>query len=321
MAAQSSRRPPLLDGLGVSRRAAALFLPDGRRLHLQDGPIDLVVEAFGGPDEIEAAYKGAILTFDGLLDSLCDELPLLRRPVSAESPRPENEVARRMHDAVAPFASRCFITPMAAVAGSVADTVLGAMRREADLRRAYVNNGGDIAIHLEAGETLRLGLIDRPDRRSLFATAVLTAADPIRGVATSGWRGRSFSLGIADAVTVLAGSAAEADAAATVIANAVDLPRHPSVRRVPADSIQPDSDLGSRLVTRAVGHLTAGEIAEALDRGLACAEAWIAQGLVRAAALHLQGVTRVTERSAALRVEACTAIAASRQELLVEHCP
>ena len=51
----------------------------------------------------------------------------------------------------------------------------------------------------------------------------------MRGIATSGWRGRSFSLGIADAVTVLAATAAEADAAATVIANAVDLPGHPAI--------------------------------------------------------------------------------------------
>jgi ApbE superfamily uncharacterized protein (UPF0280 family) len=69
-------------------------------------------------------------------------------------------------------------------------------------------------------------------------------------VATSGWRckgkgGRSFSFGIADAVTVLAGSAAAADAAATVIANAVDLPGHGAITRRPASAIDPDSDLAT----------------------------------------------------------------------------
>ena len=34
---------------------------------------------------------------------------------------------------------------------------------------------------------------------------------PHRGVATSGWRGRSHSLGIADSVTVVARNAAAAD--------------------------------------------------------------------------------------------------------------
>ena len=73
------------------------------------------------------------------------------------------------------------------------------------------------------------------------------------GVATSGRHGRSFSLGIADAVTVLARTASQADAAATIIANAVDLPGHPAVRRMPANELQPDSDLGARPVTRDVG--------------------------------------------------------------------
>ncbi len=135
--------------------------------------------------------------------------------------------------------------------------------------------------------------MDRPDWPSLFARAVIQAADPVRGMATSGWRGRSFSLGIADAVTVLAGAASDADAAATVIANAVDLPGHPAVLRVPAREIDPDSDLGHRPVTRAVGHLDAGEIAAALDGGEHAARALVAAGLVHAAALHLAGTTRV----------------------------
>ena len=53
-----------------------------------------------------------------------------------------------MHAAVLPYAAEHFITPMAAVAGAVAEEVLGAMMRAAELERAYVNNGGDIALHL-----------------------------------------------------------------------------------------------------------------------------------------------------------------------------
>ena len=160
-----------------------------------------------------------------------------------------------MHAAVEPFAHDDFITPMAAVAGSVAEEILGAMVQAAPLRRAYVNNGGDIALHLTDGETFTVGLIDRPDTFGLMRTAVIRAGDRARGIATSGRLGRSFSLGIADAVTVLAATAAQADAAATIIANAVDLPGHPAVIRCPANELQPDSDLGSRLVTRDVGFL------------------------------------------------------------------
>jgi uncharacterized protein len=269
------------------------LLGDGRRLHLQDGPIDLIVEAFGRPDAIAAAYQAGARRFIGLLDELCCELPLLRRPARADHCALQGPVALRMHHAVAPFAATEVITPMAAVAGAVAEEILGAMVAAADLRRAYVNNGGDIALHLKAGERFSIGMVDRPDRPGLFGTTVLSAGDGVAGIATSGWRGRSFSLGIADAVTVLAATAAQADAAATVIANAVDLPGHAKIARAPASDIQPDSDLGERLVTRHVAPLAAGEIAAALASGAACADRLAEAGRIKAAALHLQGETRI----------------------------
>jgi hypothetical protein len=271
----------------------ARLLPDGRRLHLQHGPIDLVVEAWGSRGAVAGAYAAAARRFETVLGELCGELPLLRQPALPGARRCEGRIAQRMEAAVRPYAPRCFITPMAAVAGAVAEEVLGAMTGAADLDRASVNNGGDIALHLAPGASVAVGLVDRPDQPGLFGRAAIRACDPVRGVATSGWRGRSHSLGIADAVTILARTAAEADAAATVVANAVDLPGHPAVRRAPADSLQPDSDLGSRLVTVAVGTLGPPEIGAALDAGAVCAEDLVADGLIETAALHLQGVTRV----------------------------
>jgi ApbE superfamily uncharacterized protein (UPF0280 family) len=194
-----------------------------------------------------------------------------------------------MHAAVAPFAADNFITPMAAVAGSVADEILGAMVGEARLTRAYVNNGGDIALHLADGEHFTVGLAERPDGSGLMQTMVIDADDPTRGVATSGRHGRSFSLGIADAVTVLARTASQADAAATIVANAVDLPGHPAIVRRPAHDLQPDSDLGARLVTRDVGKLSDSEIMDALEAGAVCARKLLAAGLIEGAALRLHG--------------------------------
>ena len=264
-------------------------LADGRRLHLQDGPIDLIVEARGSEANVRAAYGAAVQRFTGLLDELCEELPLLRQAADPVRCLLRGTVARRMHDAVAPFASEHFITPMAAVAGSVAEEILGAMLRSAPLERAYVNNGGDIALHLADGEHFTVGLAERPDAPALMRTMVVHADDPSRGVATSGRHGRSFSLGIADAVTVLARTASQADAAATIIANAVDLPGHPAIVRCPAHDLQPDSDLGARLVTRGVGKLSAGEIQAALESGAACARKLLAAGLIDGAALRLHG--------------------------------
>lgn len=272
-------------------RLAARLLSDGRRLHLNDGPIDLVIEAWGEPAAIAAAYRAATARAEKILDELCAELPLLRRRATPADAAARSPVARRMQRAVAPYCDAVFITPMAAVAGAVAEEVLGAMCAAASLARAYVNDGGDIALHLAPGERLTAGLVDRPDRPGLFARAVIAAEDAVRGIATSGWRGRSHSLGIADAVTVLADTAAAADAAATVIANAVDLPAHPGITRVPCASIDPDSDLGDLPVTRTVAPLTDAEKTTALGHGATCARRLLARGLIRAAALHLQGVT------------------------------
>lgn len=265
----------------------ATLLADGRRLHLNHGPIDLIIEAFGKPFEVQAAYEQATDRFQTILTELVQELTELR---SAAGVRPRSfhgSTARRMETAVCQFADHAFITPMAAVAGSVADETLVAMLAGRRLDKAYVNNGGDCAFHLAAGHSMRLAIAGMG--HGLADRILIRSDDPVRGVATSGWRGRSFSLGIADAVTVLARSGAEADAAATIIANAVDLPGHPAIRRQPACLLAPDSDLGERLVTTDVGPLTKAEAAEALESGLAIAEGLRNRGLIEAAALFLDG--------------------------------
>jgi ApbE superfamily uncharacterized protein (UPF0280 family) len=276
----------------VNDRAQIRLLPDGRRLYVHDGPIDIVLEAFGSPSDVRRAYEAAAARFVTVLDELCAELPRLRTRAGPEAPQLSGAVARRMGTAVAPFADRWFITPMAAVAGAVAEEILESMTRAANLDRAYVNDGGDIALQLERGHFIA-GIIDNPEGGSLFGSVLLEATQPVRGIATSGWRGRSFSLGIADAVTVLADRASMADAAATIIANAVDIPGHASISRVPARELAPDNDLCDHPVTRAVGPLPANEISLALAAGVARAENLLSEGLIRAAALHLRGETRM----------------------------
>jgi uncharacterized protein len=269
------------------------MLPDGRRLHLHDGPIDLIIEANGAPRAISAAYEAAARRFVSILDELCGELPLLRTGARKNSVHPRGVIARRMFAAVEPYCEDCFITPMAAVAGSVAEEILEAMTAAATLDRTYVNNGGDIALYLGDLQCYRIGMVERPDRPSLFGSLEITAADRVRGVATSGWRGRSFSLGIADAVTLLADRASAADAAATVIANAVNLPDDSAITRVPAREISPDSDLGDLLVTRGVEPLSQSEIERALNNGFEVATLLREKGLIHSAALCLQKCVRV----------------------------
>jgi len=278
------------------------LLPDGR-LHLQEGPIDLIIEAFGEPGEVRRAHAAAAECFQDVLPALVDELPALRRPLDGTPYAFQGPVARRMVSACLPHRP-VFVTPMAAVAGAVADHVLAAMTESAELFRAYVNDGGDIALHLAPGESLACGVVAELGDPRLNGRAVIAAETPVRGIATSGRAtlgegGRSFSLGIADAVTVFARSAAAADVAATLIANAVDLPPgaagHVAVRRLPAQEIDPDSDLGARLVTVGLGPLSREEIKGALQNGTAAARRLQAQGLIEAAALFLRGEAEIVD--------------------------
>lgn len=258
--------------------AKCMRLPDGR-LHLQHGPIDLIARAWGSPDAVAAGEARMVSRFGSILAELAAELPILRQ----QGGQPDSAIGRLMARATAAF-SPAFITPMAAVAGAVAETVLAALVVPG-ITRAYVNNGGDIALYLTERERFSCAIAARPGSPDRI---MIRAEDPLRGIATSGWRGRSWSFGIADSVTVLAKTAAMADAAATMIANAVTLPDgHPAITRRPAQDMQADSDLGRRLVTVGVDMLSRQDVHDALAAGETAAQAFRTRGLIEAAALFL----------------------------------
>jgi ApbE superfamily uncharacterized protein (UPF0280 family) len=277
---------------------------DATRWHWQHGPIDLILGADGEPAALQAAFDACWARFVDVLPELVDELKMLRRPISVDASPDDcalqGPVARRMWSACHPHRAR-FITPMAAVAGSVADELIAAFAREG-ISRAFINNGGDIAFYLTEGRQYRVGVfadvsqslakVQSRGGDALDANLTLDANAPIRGIATSGWRGRSFSLGIADSVTVLARNAASADAAATMIANAVNLD-HAGIVRVPASSLKDDTDLGDRLVTANVPSLPQPLIDFALARGVEAARRLLNRGMIEGAALFLQGRVRV----------------------------
>ena len=303
----STANLPAVAGQPVRMPSGAMANWLDHRLHLQHGPIDLIITAEGEKTEVAAAYARAADAFCGLLDRLVDELAMLRLPADpATINRLQGPVAQRMARAISPHLPRHdkadFITPMAAVAGSVADEILQAMGDQ--LYRASVNNGGDIALYLGKDAFFDIGIADDRDTHlSDFAMAAsgghrghmpvhgrirLYDYDHIGGIATSGWRGRSLSLGIADSVTVLAQNAAAADVAATLIANAVTT-SSPAISRQPAASLVPDSDLQDRLVTVDVGPLTTDEIDHALAAGACLARHMCDDGQIMSANARLAG--------------------------------
>ncbi len=269
------------------------MMEDGNRLHCQYGPIDLVIEARGDAPSVSRAYQAAAHCFEPVLQQLVDELTVLRTPLDRISLAPSGPVATRMWDAIHRMHHGRTVTPMIAVAGSVADHVLAAMAPIVGLTEVYVNNGGDIALWLAPGREFSVAICDDPVTASLAGRFTISAADQIGGIATSGWRGRSLSLGIADAVTVTARCAADADVAATLIANAVDLPGHQSIDRVRAIEQDPDSDLGEKLVTIGVGELTVFEVEQALSAGAKLAQSFVDQQLVSHVALGLNQQVQV----------------------------
>jgi uncharacterized protein len=274
-------------------------LADGR-WHFQHGPIDLVIACEGSGAACDAAVETAWTRFQGVLDELAPQLAVLRSPVPAAAGGDGvrrgavfGPIAAAMVEACRPFGEQfgLFVTPMAAVAGSVADEMAAAFLRPG-IDRAYVNNGGDIALCLAAGRRYDVGIVANLQWPRIDGHFTVGAESPVRGIATSGWRGRSFSLGIADSVTVLARTGAAADAAATLVANRVNV-ESPAVQRRPASMLRDDSDLGERLVTVGVERLTDLEIQAALDEGAAFAEILRRRGLIEAAALSLGDQVRV----------------------------
>jgi ApbE superfamily uncharacterized protein (UPF0280 family) len=295
------------------RMHAQRRLLDDGRWHFQHGPIDIVLQLAGDTQACADAVENTWQRFEQILPELVSELRFLRWPISELTQHSfSHSVAQRMHRAAAQavFESRDgFITPMAAVAGSVAQALLPTLAQPG-VDKAFVNNGGDIALHLQTGESWRVGVVtDLAKALTAMQTHelvvdgafVISADMPVRGIATSGWQGRSFSFGIADSVTVLAATAAQADVAATLIANAVNID-DPRIQRRPADSLRDDTDLGARLVTVDVPRLSEAQIEQALQLGLDCARDMQARGLIYAALLSCQGHAVVAE-SLECRVE------------------
>jgi ApbE superfamily uncharacterized protein (UPF0280 family) len=276
------------------------------RWHFQHGPIDIVLQAVGEPKACQQAVDLAWRRFQTVLPELVSELHLLRQPVSQlHANSLKGSVAQGMWQVAHGLswaAEDGFVTPMAAVAGSVAEELISLLAQDG-VQKAYVNNGGDIALHLQENQHWRIGVVSDLQKALQADMSMDLISDgqfvidhsmPVRGVATSGWRGRSFSLGIADSVTVLAANAAQADVAATLIANAINLD-HPAIVRRPANSLRDDTDLGERMVTVDVPAMPKDVVQAALQLGLDCAHVMQARGDVFAAFLCCQGLMVVAQ--------------------------
>lgn len=273
--------------MAAESRAGPDLSPLGpERLRVEWGPVSLVVAARWPdgfrPGELAAGGRRAL--------EVLEELAALRRLLAVDVRRIRNvralpQVARGMVAVARPYAE-WGVTPMIAVAGAVADAVADTLAGRG-ATRVSVSNGGDVALRLAPGESVSVGVVAQVDAARPAAKVRVAAGDDIGGVATSGFGGRSLTLGIADAATVFATSAATADVTATLLGNAVDVDT-PAVERAAAEDLDPETDLRGRLVTRSVGLLQPADVETALDQGEAWARSQWEEGRIRGAVLTLR---------------------------------
>ncbi len=252
-------------------------LPGDRAILAENGPLRMVIQAWQGPDpRLELAMEAAKYAFE-CLERVAGQLAELKRRPGDIHVLPPEPISREMIASVRAVGD-ADLTPMAAVAGTLADAVADWLFRQG-LSRVIVDNGGDIAIRLAAGETTRVGL--RPEIQHQQISHVLTVdgRHSSWGVCTSGLGGRSFTCGFASAVTAIARTSSLADAAATSVANACFV-EGADVLQVPAEKLDPNTDIPGLLVTVSRGSLSPAQTSEALLKALKKAEQLTQKGVI-----------------------------------------
>ena len=265
-------------------------MPFYQTAHIQvsEGPMELGVQIEGERETVQALCKQVPEIARNLLSEVSAFQPLLRLKgceltVKARWP----QVIQRMIQAVQ-YVDAETLTPMAAVAGAISDEVLTRILEGSgeQVAKVIVNNGGDMAVYSHH-MPVRIGIrgVGMPNCEKM----VIPEKEVPYGVATSGWRGRSFSQGIADAVVVVAPCGAVADAAATHIGNQIKDEKLRTVRQRRAFELDPETDIPDLQVTVSCGSLKRSEKLQALKNGLKAAKSLFEKGLISKVALYLQG--------------------------------
>jgi len=251
------------------------------------GPMHMFISVFeNGKPLVQLAKEGASLAIQ-VLEDLARFLPVIKKKSKElEIEKTFPDVVRRMIEATKEM-EEPDLTPLAAVAGTASDVVADFLFGKGGTK-IIVDNGGDIAIRLREKGIATVGVKTEIDARYPTYLISIDSNMGIGGVATSGLGGRSFTKGIASAVTVLSGTASFSDTAATVIGNFTNV-EDPNIVRNLAEEIYPDTDIAGEWVTLKVGKLSQEKIEEAVNRGLSKAYSIFQKGLIKGALIALQG--------------------------------
>lgn len=268
---------------------ADITVVEAGKVFLDHGPISMVISASCRGVPLAEKCVGACEIAVLCLAELEPELQKLKQPWPRTDPETLSGIGLKMWQAVS-MTGDGELTPMAAVAGAIADRVADWLT-EQGATKVMVNNGGDVAIRLRAEETTSVGIVPNLSGSGFSKIVRLTAVDEVGGVATSGLGGRSFTCGIVESVTVLSQSCAVADAFATSLANASYI-ESPAVQRVLAKTLDPGTDISELNVTVQVDGLTLDEIKTSLDQVMAQGRKAIGKDQIKGVAVYLQGITQ-----------------------------
>jgi ApbE superfamily uncharacterized protein (UPF0280 family) len=270
----------------------SIALLDEETILAEWGPMRLAIRAWQNSRPQIALCRQAAEASFAYLEAVAKHKAVLSDFPENIKALPENKLAQRMIESVRAIGD-IDLTPMAAVAGTIADAVADWLFGRG-MTKVVVDNGGDIAIRLAAGEAATVGIRPRIDCLDISHIADLNDRRSSWGVTTSGRGGRSFTRGIASAVTVIAESASIADAAATAIANACFV-EDSSIVQMSAEQMDPNTDLKGLAVTIDVGPLSANKKIQALETALSKANALCRQECIVGALIALEGVFVLTE--------------------------
>ncbi len=265
---------------------------DAETVLAECGPMRLAIRAWqNGRPQIALCRQAAEASF-AYLETVAKHKTVLSDFAASIKVLPENDLAQRMIESVRAIGDTD-LTPMAAVAGTLADAVADWLFIRGS-SKVVVDNGGDIAIRLAAGETAFVGIRPQINRLDISHIAQLDDCRSSWGVTTSGLGGRSFTRGIASAVTVIAANASIADAAATSIANACFV-KDSSIVQIPAEQMDPSTDLKRVNVTVDVGALSSVKKIQAVKMALSKADTLCRQEQIIGALIALEDVFMMTE--------------------------
>ncbi|MGD9133322.1 MAG: hypothetical protein PVF78_06735 [Desulfobacterales bacterium] len=270
----------------------SIALLDEETILAECGPMRLAIRAWqDNRPQIALCRQAAEASF-AYLEAVAEHRVVLSDFVRNIKVLPENELAQRMIESVRAIGDMD-LTPMAAVAGTIADGVADWLFGRGPTK-VVVDNGGDIAIRLAAGETATVGIRPQINGSDISHIAYLDERRLSWGVTTSGRGGRSFTRGIASAVTVIAENASIADAAATAIANAC-IVEAINIVQIPAEQIDPNTDLKGVAVTIDVGPLSVDKKIQAVQTALSKADILCRQKCIVGALIALEDVFVMTE--------------------------